>query len=222
MPPDSSTRLPSWVPDWRFNILWTLIQQSFVSTLRIFNASLSSSVDYDFSNNGESEILSLSGFQLSTIDALGDSIATTEYFDRPADLLPNNWQLLAQKVSADPVIFWLTCVEERLRSKRMTSQQRKDFSHYIQNWISSSQTERWPSFKSTSLDRWIPIHKRFFICGNTRMGRCPNKAQVGDLICILFGAQVPFVLRKRVSGVYIVVGECYVHGIYGWGSDERL
>lgn len=45
------------------------------------------------------------------------------------------------------------------------------------------------------------------------MGMCPDTAQVGDLVCVLFGAQIPFVLRKREPEGYIVVGECYVHGI---------
>lgn len=72
--PDSSSRLPSWVPDWRFDLPITLIAGSFETSLRIFNASLHSSVDCHFSKSGESEILSLSGFQVDTIDKLGDPI----------------------------------------------------------------------------------------------------------------------------------------------------
>ncbi|OCL05183.1 hypothetical protein AOQ84DRAFT_299424, partial [Glonium stellatum] len=37
----------------------------------------------------------------------------------------------------------------------------------------------------------------------------------GDVVCILFGADVPFILRKTETG-YRLVGESYVHGImYG-------
>lgn len=36
--------------------------------------------------------------------------------------------------------------------------------------------------------------------------------QADDLVCILFGGKVPFILRK-VEGWYKFVGECYLHGI---------
>jgi hypothetical protein len=36
--------------------------------------------------------------------------------------------------------------------------------------------------------------------------------QGGDLVCVLFGGKMPFVLRQ-VEGGYRFIGECYVHGI---------
>ena len=42
-----------------------------------------------------------------------------------------------------------------------------------------------------------------------RLGLGPMGAQAGDKVCLLFGASVPFVLRKRLDG-YALVGECYV------------
>jgi hypothetical protein len=41
----------------------------------------------------------------------------------------------------------------------------------------------------------------------------------GDLVCILFGGNVPFILRE-VKGKYQFIGECYVHGIM-WGEALR-
>jgi hypothetical protein len=35
---------------------------------------------------------------------------------------------------------------------------------------------------------------------------------IGDIVCILFGAGVPFILRPE-DDHYLLVGECYVHGI---------
>jgi hypothetical protein len=43
------------------------------------------------------------------------------------------------------------------------------------------------------------------------MGLGPN-CQVGDLVCILFGGEVPFVLRPS-EGYYRLVGDVYIHGI---------
>ncbi|ETS85344.1 hypothetical protein PFICI_03369 [Pestalotiopsis fici W106-1] len=48
------------------------------------------------------------------------------------------------------------------------------------------------------------------------IGYVPFRAQKGDLVCILYGADVPFVLRKLADGRYSLVGECYMNGImYG-------
>lgn len=44
------------------------------------------------------------------------------------------------------------------------------------------------------------------------IGLCTEYVQPGDRVCILFGAQVPFILRP-VREFWEVIGEAYVHGI---------
>jgi hypothetical protein len=41
----------------------------------------------------------------------------------------------------------------------------------------------------------------------------PKVTKVGDVICIFQGGPVPFVLRQLGGDEYLLVGECYVHGI---------
>ena len=63
--------------------------------------------------------------------------------------------------------------------------------------------------------------KRFFVDEGGWMGLAPEAAQEGDRICLFFGAQVPFLIRKHANGdgnmtvekTWRLVGECYVHGI---------
>ncbi|PVH75711.1 HET-domain-containing protein [Cadophora sp. DSE1049] len=56
--------------------------------------------------------------------------------------------------------------------------------------------------------------RQFFGTANGYMGRGPHGMQVGDLVVVLLGAKVPFVLRKAgETGRLLLVGECYVHGI---------
>jgi hypothetical protein len=44
----------------------------------------------------------------------------------------------------------------------------------------------------------------------------PGFARENDVICILFGAMTPFVLRPVSNGMYLLIGDCYVHDImYG-------
>jgi hypothetical protein len=44
-------------------------------------------------------------------------------------------------------------------------------------------------------------------------GYVPKKAREGDTVVMLHGADVPFVLRKKPDGRYLLIGECYLHGI---------
>jgi hypothetical protein len=41
----------------------------------------------------------------------------------------------------------------------------------------------------------------------------PGALEVGDVQCVLFGGKVPFCLRPISGGRYLLVGECYVHGL---------
>ncbi|KAF8858581.1 HET-domain-containing protein [Acephala macrosclerotiorum] len=73
-----------------------------------------------------------------------------------------------------------------------------------------------------SLDHWASS-RRFCITQKGRLAFVPSDAQEGDIITILFGGEVPYVLRPLIGhGWHNVVGECYVDGImFGEGlSDE--
>jgi Heterokaryon incompatibility protein (HET) len=54
---------------------------------------------------------------------------------------------------------------------------------------------------------------RAFISRIGYVGMCPMEAEPGDAVCILLGAQVPFVLRKRDDRGWQLVGEAHVYGI---------
>ena len=56
-------------------------------------------------------------------------------------------------------------------------------------------------------------NRRPFLSTSGYVGLLPVHSKPGDLICIIFGAIVPFVLRKLDNGQYELIGEAYVHGI---------
>ena len=67
-------------------------------------------------------------------------------------------------------------------------------------------------------------YNRHFCCTEKgSMGLVPPGSKVGDLVCILFGAQTPFILRpaeahgddhgETQEPSYILIGECYMHGM---------
>jgi hypothetical protein len=45
------------------------------------------------------------------------------------------------------------------------------------------------------------------------IGTGPRYMEEGDLICVLYGGQTPFVLRREAWGNYRFIGDCYIHGI---------
>jgi hypothetical protein len=54
------------------------------------------------------------------------------------------------------------------------------------------------------------------------LGYVSRGSQIGEKVCILFGSAVPFVLREDKDGFFMLVGECYVHGIMdGEAMKER-
>jgi hypothetical protein len=63
-----------------------------------------------------------------------------------------------------------------------------------------------------------PWSWRFCVTETGLIGMVPREAQKGDVICVMDGASVPFVLRQstdsmRVPSTYQLVGESYIHGM---------
>jgi len=54
---------------------------------------------------------------------------------------------------------------------------------------------------------------RMFRTPNNYLGMGPISSQVGDEIWVLKGSRAPFILRRKGTGQYQLIGEAYVHGI---------
>ncbi|GAW20849.1 hypothetical protein ANO14919_103610 [Xylariales sp. No.14919] len=71
------------------------------------------------------------------------------------------------------------------------------------------------------------LGRKFIMTLEGRMGIGPTGTQPGDLVFVLFGGGVPYILRKQESGFYFV-GESYIHGLMGgeavqaWQRDELV
>jgi hypothetical protein len=63
-----------------------------------------------------------------------------------------------------------------------------------------------------SISRWSS-QRRFCVTRNGALACVPKSCRSGDVICVLFGGEVPYVLRPTGTGYFWIVGECYVHGI---------
>jgi Heterokaryon incompatibility protein (HET) len=61
----------------------------------------------------------------------------------------------------------------------------------------------------------IVSNLRFCRTKNGYLGLAPLGTQVGDVVCIVNGSCVPFILRpsQDIKGAFQLVGKCYIHGI---------
>lgn len=88
----------------------------------------------------------------------------------------------------------------------------------------ASDDEKWSSYRcDDTMDLPSCVDKFFFVLSNGMYGLCPWTAQRGDVVALLHGGKVPYLLRLLSDGVgdgqdaasnkYQLVGECFVEGI---------
>ncbi|CAK4033596.1 Hypothetical predicted protein [Lecanosticta acicola] len=65
------------------------------------------------------------------------------------------------------------------------------------------------------------IRLRFFVTDNGRIGMASTEAEPGDVVAVLFGARVPFLLRPVEEG-YIVISSCYCYTIMRGQYTKQL
>ncbi|KAF2840686.1 HET-domain-containing protein [Patellaria atrata CBS 101060] len=79
---------------------------------------------------------------------------------------------------------------------------------------------RWQNFLLAAMDACN--HRKFFCSEKGYFGIGPPVLQDGDKICVLFGANTPFILRPDVDGTHKLVGECYVNGLMNGEAIQML
>jgi hypothetical protein len=71
------------------------------------------------------------------------------------------------------------------------------------------------------------INNRVFVTSSGQLGLGPAHMKPNDEVVVLFGGELPFLLRPLVNGQWKFVGPCYVHGIMkgealaGEGANEN-
>ena len=68
------------------------------------------------------------------------------------------------------------------------------------------------SFTGRFYDTAVGVSRRLLVSKVGFLGMGPDNAQKGDLICILFGCNVPAVLRGSANGkAFVLFGECFIN-----------
>ncbi|RYP08673.1 hypothetical protein DL764_001801 [Monosporascus ibericus] len=202
--------LPSWVPDWR-----TRFKKDYQSRLLCklkYSAGIAGpDAQPDIECEPGSRILRVRGVFV-------DSVA----FVSPAKNL-NRWPQVGED--------WKTWTEHISESGNMygtLEEQREAFRSALQCQYHGNRTRR-----TDGSDQYFDMAvgrtggslvdpkrtfgkagRQFFGTSNGYMGRGLDEVQAGDIVVVLLGAKVPFVLRGcGHNSHYRLVGECYLHGI---------
>ncbi|KAE8450834.1 hypothetical protein EG329_005747 [Mollisiaceae sp. DMI_Dod_QoI] len=68
------------------------------------------------------------------------------------------------------------------------------------------------------VDEWVRLcsdtvsNSRMVLTANGKAGLVPAETQPWDVVCVIMGLDVPFVLRKIDADAYVLVGEAYIYG----------
>ena len=112
--------------------------------------------------------------------------------------------------------FWRTLIADRDFDMRGAPNPSQDFAGRFEAWIGKDEGKADDEIYTRPYSDaaiWRCIKRSFVTTEKGYLGLAPSRARKGDVLCVLRGGDVPFVLREKENGYWELVGEAYVHGI---------
>jgi len=233
--------LPSWVPDWSFPDRSPRLD----SMREQFKAG--SKTKFKFRVDSNPHVLFLQGFLLDSVISLstkydGSSIGTERYFqelERMTDTLDrysSREELLyrvpvsdVQRSSELEVVMGVypnnsTLQDSYIALRKLLRQANLDHDRSLEAQKLEEEAE--PFRAAARYFHGINgARGRFCVTRRGYLGVVPESAQVGDIICIPCGMNVPYLLREigGMQKVYHLVEQVYVHGLmYGEAFEDGV
>lgn len=226
---DGRATLPSWVPDFRIPYSAGPLQDRNSGGEARYDASCGQEVL--MSSSTSSSHLKLQGKRVDTIRRQYDPLA--EFIDPDYQkflflpgLLP---EMIQKSLGYDPESIYKptgdSYTQAYLRvlgadlmfSDRVDIFYKMRFFHATMEYMQSKDPKR--ELTAEIVSEWgnhIVVMTRGRLAIETTdgfLGLAPDDTKTGDVICILSGGHVPFVLRPLDDGMWRLVGECYIHGV---------
>ncbi|KAF2124673.1 hypothetical protein P153DRAFT_325963 [Dothidotthia symphoricarpi CBS 119687] len=228
---------PSWAPDWRHDKASNALSTKW--SAGAYNTGGDQSLAIGISNDVNT--LSLQGIETDTIAAYGDRLASYGFgyvtYQEEIDFVKMAWALFMQRPLdtsasdtddgvANTFIHTLTAGlsnTNKLASEDPTYQADALYwfaqhAPHMLPGISFSQRLKWSIKQRPDPGRFHEafvracVDRRFFVTRDGSMGIGPDAMKQGDVIVVLFGGRVPYLLRALDTG-YRFLGECYVPGL---------
>lgn len=216
--------VPSWVPCW--TVQHAIVPQPFFQQFRSFNRhdeSISRELPLFVAARGIEPVVSFSeGNRCLTarglcFDIIVEDSEPRQWLSRQKDTteLWKSWVSVA-RCSADEIYVTGRCSSFTAFSKVLTT----DVKNVSGSW-SASRGSSTPRFVDKSINAFdlrdglidaMTHNRRLFRTAMGYLGLTAATAEVGDTVCILFGSQMPVVMRSN-DECWTFVGQAYVHGI---------
>jgi len=190
--------LPTWVPDWRVRDdavkpFTNLDTQTYYATGKAI---------FRKRTTNDSRKLLLQGVTVDTIVTLENPTVSSL-----KDSFVETGRVYEYTDQGMGEAFTRTLVADINPSRYSTGADRWTAEDFVKQ---SSNEDGIPAFWTKMYEQ--TSNRSFLRTKDRRIGLAPLTAREGDLVCLVLGAEVPFVLR-RSNDEYELVGECYVHGL---------
>jgi hypothetical protein len=235
---DGLEALPSWVPDWSAATrAHPFHDGTFLGNQwrDFYGATGGSEVCGSVSR--DANILLVTGFVFDTAEVIWRTARDLlALFGRGADryrtkqqhlTIVQDWEneALESSKKVDPYqpqssrleAFWRTVIADAIDGERATDEVVEMFN--VWSGRAGSVDEDFTEPFVSALHR-ASNHRKFCISEKGYMALVPAETEAGDLICLLLGGQMPFVLRQR-GDEFCILGACYVHGIMDGEAMEQ-
>ncbi|KAF5724960.1 heterokaryon incompatibility protein [Fusarium mundagurra] len=231
--------LPSWVPVWTDPFLNTIFGNI---TTAGYCASGDTSTSHQPFYDQNNHTLTISGHLVDTIKTIADPFPSAVWHDTREGLQSKAaaelaWisqirQIYPQNTYPEtehpffPHVLAFSLIANMIHPGIAAPQVYADyFDQFIKykTWTSTATVTEWNSHKYSAAQLFgassyatamsISQQRPFFVSENLYCGLGVPGVQVGDRICVFQGFITPFILRPQLTGVYSLVGECYIYGL---------
>lgn len=218
--------MPTWVPDWRGVVSVTpfckTLQPTTGEYLRTYNVSGHSTAQARIVNQN----FIAKGFTFAPIVSLS---SISEELLRPVEV--ESVEATWAPINADDIYHSTGQTVQEAYLHTLTAdvensdQAAESRGHYMDWSLEAKQREALTSgadIEQEDLYTWVNLSasmrkatfgRRLMWTDKGYMGLAPAAARVADVVCVLLGGSVPYVLRAVGEHEHAFVGECYVHGI---------
>ncbi|MCJ1404919.1 hypothetical protein MMC11_008145 [Xylographa trunciseda] len=214
--------LGSWIPRWDLRRPWSVLEKHYIqsdgTTIPMYNASGQRMSDCTLLWSSASQIqvqeliLNTHGLEIGRIASLTEPCVTTEIqqaIDRAEKWAPSDPDVPYSSHETQLDAFLVTVTADVTGAEfnhTLTRGGKVLWDHNNKNFVST------PSGENTRQLAGIVKMRRFAKTTAGLLALVSHQAEVGDVIYVLHGASVPFVLRPRGNAFWLI-SECYVHGM---------